>query len=239
MIGLSKWQSALVSLLVTAALSACGHKDAEPTTRPLGTSTTSSQLAPSDAVTTLAFWNWFQTNAAALHAEKNLQEVMGKINEQIERSYPGIFVEIGEDGAQRTLVISADGDKKLFPVVRQVYAARPNVSRWNIVAFRQRDKEPFALEMHGIKLDPKAMKYVAEHEPDKLSITVFVPGFTETDEMKQGLYMVLDHTIGELDMETRIGGIGFAPIEKAPRDAAALTGLPALIDQTFPHEAAH
>lgn len=201
--------------------------------------TRSAQQEPSDASTTLAFWKWFEANAAALHAEKNLQEVMGKISEQLERDHPGIFAEIGQDGDLRVLVISADGNKKFFPLVQKVYAARPNVRGWNILAFRQRDRDPFSIEMHGIKLDPKSMKYVAEREPDKLSITVFVPGFTETDEMKQGLYMVLDHTIGELDMETRIGGIGFAPIERAPRDAAPLTDLPALIAQTFPHEMSH
>lgn len=193
------------------------------------------QSAASDATTTLAFWKWFEANAVALRAEKNLQQAMETINDQLERIYPGLVAELGQDGDRRTLVISADGNKKFFPLVQEVYAARPSLSGWNVVAFRQRDKYPFPIEMHGITLDPRAMKYLAEREPDKLSITVFVPGFTENDEMKQGLYMVLDHTLGEFDMETRIGGIEFAALEKAPGDAAPLAGLPELIDQTFRH----
>jgi hypothetical protein len=156
---------------------------------------------------------------------------MEEINQHLEPGHAGIFVEVGEEGGDRELVISADGIRDKFPLVQQVYAARPTVAGWKIVAFRPRDAKPFAIEMDGLKLDPKLIKFVGQRDGDKLSIAVFVPGFTDDTSMKQALYIVLDHTVGEYDMETKISGIDFAALTKAPRDAKPLTELPSLLDK--------
>ena len=157
---------------------------------------------------------------------------MNEINEHLEPSHQGIFVEIGKEGEDRELVISADGKKELFPLVQKVYAARPTVAGWKIVAFRQRDAG-FAIEMNGLSLEPNKVRFAGEREGDKLSIELFVPGYDDSDGMKQALFVLLDHTVGEYDMETKIGGIDFAPLAKAPASAQPLAALPALIDRTF------
>ena len=46
-----------------------------------------------------------------------------------------MFAEIGKNGDELTLVISADGIKKLFPDVQEIYAARPTVPGWKVAVF--------------------------------------------------------------------------------------------------------
>ncbi len=179
------------------------------------------------------FWQWFAENAESLRKDDDMVRTMNRITHQLKSSHDGVIAEIGRDGEAFTLVLSADGIKEYFPAVQELYATRPTVPGWNIVAFRQRS-EPAPLEMNGKKISPDQLKFSSERQGAKLAIKVWVPGFTSDDDMGQLLYLVLDHTIGEYDMETRIGGIELAPLESAPADARALTELPALLDQTFP-----
>lgn len=218
-------------LAVLCLLSACKRTEPPVGTPPAASPTTASPSAERDATT--QFWSWFQAEAPRLLADKDLRRVMKEINDHLEPKHRGVFVEVGDDKQGRRLVISSDGKKELFPVVQEVYTARPAVPGWNIVAFRQRDRETFVIEMSGLKLDPRLMKVATEREEDKLSIVVFVPNLVRSKEMLQALYIVLDHTIGEYDMETRIGGIDFEPIEKASPDAKPLSDLPKIIDKTL------
>jgi hypothetical protein len=150
--------------------------------------------------------------------------------EQLEKAYPGVFAEIGKQGDELMLVISADGIKKLFPQVQEIYAARPTVPGWKIVAFRQRDAG-FAIEMGGKKIEPKTVKFVGTPGEGKLDIEVYLPGFKSGDEeLKKIGFIILDHMIGEYDMETKIGGIDFAALDAAPATAKPLTELPAMVD---------
>jgi len=50
------------------------------------------------------------------------EHVMAQVNEHLEPEHPGIFVELGADGARRSLVLTADGNKDLFPMVQEVAA---------------------------------------------------------------------------------------------------------------------
>ena len=226
-----------VACLVFAFVAAGCHK--ETTELPRGESHATASSAPAvqpgtrGSAATAAFWTWFADHATELANDSGLVRAMTRINDQLQPTHPGIFVELGVEGQRRTLVITADGDRANFAMVQAVYRARPMVAGWNIVAFRQRDNASTAIEIDGASLDPATMTFVAGREGDKLSIRVYVPAFAG-ERMKVGLYVVLDHIVGEYDMETRIGGIDFAPIEKAPATAQPLRALPALIDATFP-----
>ncbi|MBK7401248.1 MAG: hypothetical protein IPJ34_34585 [Myxococcales bacterium] len=64
--------------------------------------------------------------------------------------------------------------------------------------------------MNGRKLEPKAMKFIAERHGALFDVTVYVPGFTTREDFGNILFIALDHVVGEYDMETRIGGIEWA-----------------------------
>lgn len=218
-------------LALALGLSACGGKkeDKAPPSAP-ATSTPPTTPPTTSANRAAPFWKWFTDHATELHANQDLRVVMESISAELKKVYPGVFAEIGKQGDELMLVISADGIKDLFPQVQEVYAARPTVPGWKIVAFRQRDAS-FAIEMGGKKIEPKTVKFVGTPGEGKLDIEVYLPGFKEDDEeLKKIGFIILDHMIGEYDMETKIGGIGFAALDAAPAAAKPLTELPAMVD---------
>ncbi len=228
-------------LLVLVLVGACGGKKEDkgpppaPPSAPAPAPGSAAVVEPAPTATpaaekATAFWRWFSAHAADLGKEPNMQATMETISAELEKLYPGVFAEIGKNGDELTLVLSVDGNKKLFPQVQELYAARPTVPRWKVVAFRQRDAD-FAVEMNGTKIEPKSVKFVGEPAQGKLDITVYLPGYKQGDENLGKIgFILLDHTIGEYDMETKTAGIDFAALDTAPAKAKPLTDLPAMVD---------
>lgn len=216
-------------LILALGLGACGGKKEDKSPPPVPAAPAAA-TPPSTANRAAPFWKWFTDHATELHGNTDLRVVMESISAECEKAYPGVFAEIGKQGDELMLVISADGIKKLFPQVQEIYAARPTVPGWKIVAFRQRDAG-FAIEMGDKKLEPKTVKFVGTPGEGKLDIEVYLPGFKSGDEeLKKIGFIILDHMIGEYDMETKIGGIDFAALDAAPATAKPLTELPAMVD---------
>src|SRR4051812_27545759 len=218
-------------VLLALAFAACGSKKDKDV--PPAATASGSAPAPATASKAEAFWAWFREHAAALRADADMQKTMESISSEVEKAYPGVFAEIGKEGDDRMLVLSVDGKKDLFPAVQELYAARPkDVKGWTIVAFRPRAKpgEMPTIEIEGKKLEPEKIKFVGAPADGKLDITVFIPGFTTMEEMGNLGFVILDHTVGEYDLETKVGGIDFAALDKAPRDAKPLSELPKMVD---------
>jgi len=224
-----------IFLMVVLMCVGCGSKkDQAPPPPAPATAVPAAPGSAAPAVNRAAtFWKWFTEHAAELRAEKDLKKTMDGISAELETAYPGVFAEIGGAKDDRTLVLSVDGKKDLFPHVQELYAARPTVTGWTIVAFRQRAKpgDPeLTIEMGNQKLDPGKVRFVGTPAGGKLDIDVFIPGFTTNEEMGQLGFLILDHAVGEFDMETKIGGIEFAALDKAPASAKPLAELPAMVD---------
>jgi len=218
-----------VVLVLLVVVAACKPKERPVAATAPGsgsaTTTTGDQVA--------AFWTWFGANAAALHGDEP-EQAMNKITDELVKVDRGVIAEIALDGDTRTLVVSADGKRDSFPAVEKIVAAKPAapIAGWKVVAFRQRSNgELPVLESDGTKISLASTRFVATPAGDKLDLTVFVPGPGMDDDTRaQFGFLVLDHTIGEYDMETRIAGIDFAPIEKAPAAAKPIAELPAMVD---------
>jgi hypothetical protein len=221
-----------VCLLVLAA---CGGKKDEAKPGSPGSAAAVPATANAADPRVTAFWKWFVGKADVLRSDPKLENTMNAISDELRKIDSGVFAEIGNDGEHLVLVISADGDKKKFPTVQRIYDARPtSVPGWRVVAFRQRwtdDDPPRELDVEGKKLDPKQAKFVADPSgSDKLDITLYVPVEGDPMLLARAGFIMLDHTLGEYDMEMRIGGVDFAHVSKAPADAKPLSALPAMVD---------
>ncbi|HEY4176758.1 MAG TPA: hypothetical protein VGM90_08005 [Kofleriaceae bacterium] len=222
-------------VVLALLLSACSAKKAPPAKVDVAENTPAAPTANEPKVAdpkVATFWKWFADNAKALHDDQNLQGVMEKISAELDKVETGVFGEIGVDKDTRMLVISADGNKALFPAVQKIFDGHPTIAGWKIVAFRPRSQpgDGFSIEMNGKKLAPADVKFVSEVASPKLDVTIYLPGFDDSDAVKQVAFLLLDHTVGEYDMETKIGGIDFAAIEKAPAGAKPLPELAAAVD---------
>lgn len=219
---------ALITLLAACKTKTDTGTTAAPPSAPATAPAPTGSVPAADPRVT-AFWTWFSANAAALAADTDMQAVMLTISSEIEKIDPGIAAELGVDDGGRMLVITPNGNQKLFPLVEQLRAAAPSVPGWKIVAFRPRAKPGFGIKLGDKQLTAADLSFVAERAGAKLDITVFVPG-EPTDQMKQIGFLLLDHTIGEHDTETKIGGIEFAAKSAAPPSAKPLTELAAAVD---------
>jgi hypothetical protein len=88
----------------------------------------------------------------------------------------------------------------------------------------------FSIDMGGTKIEPAQVRFVGTPGGGKVDVVVFIPGFTTNEEMGQIGFVILDHVVGEYDMETKIGAIEFASLDKAPKTAKPLAELPAMVD---------
>ena len=217
-------------ILAAAAVGACSSKADAPAAE-VGAKPAAVDLPSSQAVT--KFWTWFAQNAETLRADKDLQHVMESVSGELAKVAPGVFAEIGADGNARTLVLSVNGKQALFATVEQLVALRPSVPQWTIVGFRQRAKPgspALQIKLGDVTIDPGAVRFVSTRNGAKLDLEVFLPGAMTDQQRGEIGFVMLDHTVGEYDMETKIGGIEFAPIEKAPATATPLRELPAQVD---------
>jgi len=112
-------------------------------------------------------------------------------------------------------------------VVRTVSAAPP-VPGWKVVAFRQPIPD-FQINLGSSQVSAETVKWLEMGErPGNLDIALYVPhpDPKATREMQQVGFLALDHTLGEFDTMTKIGGIDFQHDSLAVPEAQPLSTLP-------------
>ena len=89
------------------------------------------------------FWAWFDSyrggmSEATLPQDQHLEEIV----ERIGRIEPELAVELSsrEDGVKE-ITISADGVRERFPIVEQIVSQAPSMEGWEVIAFRQHDRQ--------------------------------------------------------------------------------------------------
>jgi hypothetical protein len=177
------------------------------------------------------FWPYFSAHADQLRAEP-LEAAMDQLQRAAEVAHHGVIIEMASLHDERTLVLSADGDRAAFPEVQALYAARPTVPHWTIVAFRQRDParpiQPIT-SGSGATFDPNPIRFVPDPtKAGKLDVALFVPNYTEHDAAM--VYIALDHLIGEYDVEAKLGAISITTADRVPAFAKPIAELPSDVD---------
>lgn len=168
------------------------------------------------------FWSWFaqqEDELARLAAKPH--EFLAVLAPKLRRTAPGVLCEFsvqpGEDG-RLELILSADGIRDQIPAVRALVAAAPALRRWRVTAFRPRDAVKGTIEMNGLILDPATLKASIEPHAGLIAVVIFVPGVTgpEAEAFTHLGFLLLDTTLGELDVMTKVG-----PVDVLPADSAA------------------
>lgn len=158
------------------------------------------------------FWRWFQSNELRLFDfEKDQDRVFDELRTQLDRVRPGLMFEFGpKEGGTRDFVISADGIKDVFPAVIALADAAPALPRWKIIKFRpRRSQTPMTLD--GLKISPEQIEFTIEVQGAKAGITLFIEGYEETEQERYAgvVFLMLDQSLGEYDVETKVGFLEF------------------------------
>ena len=181
------------------------------------------------------FWAWFKKNQDMLyHFERDHQRTFDKLNAAMSKVHPDLTFEFGqEENGKREFIISADGLKDAFPAVESLYASAPSLPRWTFIKFRPR-RSAMKIQMGEVKLESTDIEVAIEADGDKAGFTVFVKGYDESQlqQYKHAAFIMLDHAIGEYDMETKVGFIEVQPFEKESQyKRYGLDVLPQMFDE--------
>jgi len=178
------------------------------------------------------FWTWFVENEqrlrTAIKADARSVVESDSMNAELDRIHPSLLFELAEtaDG-KHELIISADGDRNAFPAVEALVRTAPTLEHWHFTAFRQPSSDlDFELAMGDVVLSPQTVLYRSTTDGDRLAITIYLPGeLSNGDPGKLASFLLLDHILGEYDVETQLGAIDWAVLPSEPGDLAPLTKL--------------
>ena len=111
--------------------------------------------------------------------------------------------------------------------------AAPPFDRWQVTAFRPRRTPSNVVEFRGKRADPRDVRFSLLDNGKNVGIYLFIPGFQEGNaDWKQIGYLLLDETLGEYDVESRLGLIKMLPPDAQTKvERQPLAKLPAMFDQ--------
>lgn len=181
------------------------------------------------------FWTWFENNEDMLfHFDRDRERTFGKLRAAMSKVHPDLVFEFGPDeNGTREFVISADGLKDAFAAVESLHAAAPSLARWRFIKFRPR-RPAMTLQIGSLKLEPEDIEVAVEADGDKAGFTVFVKGYDESRKVtfSQATFIMLDQTIGEYDMMTKVGFVEIKPYdEESAYKRHSLAHLPQMFDE--------
>jgi hypothetical protein len=183
------------------------------------------------------FWNWFVEHESELFnfdpvREAERERLFDELARELRKVDPDLAFEFGPQHTRREFVVSAAGIKRAFPAVVSLVAAAPTLERWWLIAFRPR-RSPNIVEFRGKRVHPKDVQFSLLDNGKTAGIYLFIPGFRESDaDLKQIGYLLLDDTLGEYDVESRLGLIKMlSPDSKAEGKRYPLAELAARFDE--------
>lgn len=198
------------------------------------------------------FWTWFRANDAKLRATADADHPFWDTAlAQLQLVHRGLRFEMSEAvRGRREFVITAAGDKQLFPLVDAMVAAAPSMEKWTIVALNPAKGFDFVIDFEGVKYDPKSIWFLPldeeQHPPDPearwsignlfsggFGIRFGVPGLRDQDHDGAAFAAtrILEAVLGE---RARAADVQYVEIAGLPNDPAKvgyirLLELPAYI----------
>jgi hypothetical protein len=184
------------------------------------------------------FWDWFVQHEAELFnfdpdLEAERERIFDEVASQLRKVDPDLAFEFGPNQPIREFVVSAGGIKRAFPTVASLVDVAPTLARWQVTAFRPRRTPCNVVELQGKRVDPRDVQFSLLDNGKIAGIYLFIPGFQEGDvDVKQIGYLLLDETLGEYDVESRLGLIKMLPPDtRTEGERYPLAELPARFDE--------
>jgi hypothetical protein len=179
--------------------------------------------------TTEDFWAWFAKEADRLKQGDPVKS-LNKIGQKLNQAHPGLRVgiQLEQDSEAWRLDVSCEGVAELIPLVQQVTAAAPRIPGWTIAAFRQ-PMQGIAVQTPFGEVSPEAARFSGVWQGEKFDVALYL-GQSDgpLSEVRLPIaFMLMDHTIGEYLVMTKIGEVHAHPADAAPPSARPLTELAA------------
>ena len=189
------------------------------------------------------FWFWLQENQAQFDSLVETSDAFWDTAlEKLKAIDEGLWFELSKpDGREREMIITAEGDEELFPLVDAMVACAPTVRGWKFIPLKPPGGFHFKTTYEGIPLDPKKMWFQPLEIKTSLRpfrIRIGVPNYKSRQKrpIENGVLVILDTALGERavarDIECREicplpehpEAKGYFPLQDLPRHIERLNG---------------
>ncbi|MFV5315439.1 hypothetical protein [Priestia megaterium] len=188
-------------------------------------------------ITEKDFWSWFEKNSEDYFQldENNYDLLFNKLGLQLSKYHKDLTFEFSVEMNQgkREFIISAEGMASAFPAVIKLVEEAPNLEKFNVVAFRQRQNSEQEIYFEDISLNQKNIffTYREDKEMNCLDIVIYIKGYSEeNDQFIAAAFIMLDSLIGEYDVGVKLGEINFEPYQEE-KEAQPIPNLVSLVDK--------
>ncbi len=162
------------------------------------------------------FWNWVSENINKIKEIKTGHEpIYQKVNQKLKKYHNGLVFELQVGGNE--IIISADGNKKYFDDVKKLCSFAPQSDNFKVVPFRP-PQGFFSLNYNGIKVNHEDVFFEFEKNNGYFDLKIYHKDYTEENKNNIGgaIFIVLDHGIGEYNVETKLRHIEFHQLSNQP-----------------------
>ncbi len=190
--------------------------------------------------TVAKFWGWFAANAAALKEVPPeglaTSKVYNRLCDQLGKCHKRLKGEIdtASDGGDWTVVITADGEERIFKFVETVVAAAPPVPGWKVRAFRSRSDvggSRIVFGPHEVSGDD-IFAAAAPAGEGRVAVTLYVRGLTDDNGLGRAAELLYQHAVGEYDSVKVVSDLRLLPLpDPPPAGAVPLAELPGVLDR--------
>jgi hypothetical protein len=148
------------------------------------------------------FWRLFEARHAELaQAGSADAAVYDALLAALQRVHPGLFLEFATAPGDCELVVTAEGDRSLFPLVAEVVAAAPAVPGWSVLELKPRLGFPATVRWEGVTVEVGRLAFdpLERAGTAGLGLRVLVPGLDpeQADDALNAVLRALDHGLGE------------------------------------------
>lgn len=182
------------------------------------------------------FWEWFSSIEDDIHRhlEERPDDYAADLLIHIKQVHPDLVFDIPYEleHGKHELIISADGDPSLFPIVKELVEHAPSYDNWIIHNLRPRtDQMDQAIELDGLYLEYEDIFYVLEQDTFPTNITVYIRGYDNEDNRYiHGYFLLLDTLLGEYQAVTLFPQTEVFSTDDMPDEAKRLLTLRDKVD---------
>ena len=186
------------------------------------------------------FWRWFAENKLRFETNPDVEgpSDLDPILRQLHHVSDGLELDVSREiNGVRELVISANGDKSIFPIVQKIVDKAPQIEGWVIVPFRQRANKDFVLETPSLRLATGEMYFEPFHHSNEVDLIVYVPDVKGMDQevLHHFGMIIIDNVLGEYDSVMKVRRVNFRDLTEArdKESLRALSELPRFVDEFY------
>ncbi|WP_431050910.1 hypothetical protein [Roseateles sp. L2-2] len=176
-----------------------------------------------------AFWTWLASRQADLDALTSPDyPFWDELLEHLQAVNDGLWFEVSAPGEDdRELVITAQGQWELFPLVEAMVSVAPELPGWIPVALKPAMGFDFGIKYEGLDLNPNGIWFeplVDPDAPEVLGLRVAIEGFNvdQEDDFANGLLIMLDTALGEKAAATDVDLVEVCEVPDDPDDEGFL-----------------